>query len=202
MHTWAVHPFSVFCLKCGIYLHKVPRGDAPHCKDNCCNLRDPWKRVYNDHLATGCLGIWTCIWFSLIMWAKLELMVSHAEQHQRCSTERSSYKPMPSKGCEERQRIVERFPSQSAAGFRKGKSSTRPFHRSCECQKRPNCASWFMSLHFGQIAKSHAKAIEILALLDCQRERKFMFWGLNFHVRTHVLLHCILAAVTPERCEP
>ena len=53
MHTWAVHPFSVFCLKCGIYLHKVPRGDAPHCKDNCCNLPDPWKRVYNDHLATG-----------------------------------------------------------------------------------------------------------------------------------------------------
>ena len=45
--------FSVFCLKCGIYLHKVPRGDAPHCKDNCCNLPDPWKRVYNDHLATG-----------------------------------------------------------------------------------------------------------------------------------------------------
>ena len=53
MHNWAVHPFSVFCLKCGIYLHKVPRGDAPHCKDNRGNLPDPWKRVYNDHLATG-----------------------------------------------------------------------------------------------------------------------------------------------------
>ena len=53
MHSWAVHPYSVFCLKCGIYLHKVPRGDAPHCKDNCGNLPDPWKRVHNDHLASG-----------------------------------------------------------------------------------------------------------------------------------------------------
>eukprot|EP00435_Cladocopium_sp_Y103_P027596 s2860_g6.t2 len=53
MHSWAVHHYSVFCLKCGKYLHKVPRGDAPHTKDNCCSLPDPWKRVYNYHLATG-----------------------------------------------------------------------------------------------------------------------------------------------------
>lgn len=53
MHTWEHHPFSVFCKSCGIYLHKVPRGDAPHNKDNCGGLPDPWKRVAADHLASG-----------------------------------------------------------------------------------------------------------------------------------------------------
>lgn len=41
------------CKSCGIYLHKVPRGDAPRDIDKCGGLPDPWKRVAADHLASG-----------------------------------------------------------------------------------------------------------------------------------------------------
>ena len=53
MHEWRCTQYTAYCVRCGLYMHKVQTQGGAWSKDNCGNVTPLWNRVMKDIQANG-----------------------------------------------------------------------------------------------------------------------------------------------------